>query len=929
MNLTPSARASSRVERRPSRAVWIGGVKVGGGAPVAVDGWAPFDPDRPDAISAVVRTVQALEAGGAGLVSLPCASVHVARRLADIVPACPVPLLADIDGGSPAVAAAAAESGARGLWLAPGDYDDAGLQEIAAVALDFDCALGLVLREPVAEHGTTALSAPVAFAQAAAREGRRLEALGCRDILIALRVNDPVLTVAAVRALARTCDWPIALAPGPSTPSGPPSVSSALAIGLPLTSGIGDLVWLPPAADPVAEVRAAVIAVKSLGLRPQGVSVAADGGFLRARRDADRIIAALEDRLAHVVHSTIAVTLSAEPSTDQKELSAELEEPAPGSGSMAATYRLRIACTAGRHLTADELVEDLAALVEDAAAAIHARHLHHLVDDLRRRHDIPASRGPASPLWIEAAVALYTIFRGRPAKIVWGSATGAAAYQHLTGRRLPWQVPRSRTRGDTEGADRTAGATAVSIALGLAIAAQQSNVTEDVIAVINPSALESGATLEAIRAARSQRSRLLIVLLDPAQAGEGLTASLAAQFSRLVSSRPYFTIRDLGKQIVRNLPGPGYAFAKRLEEFARGIATGGQYFEELGVYYVGPISGRRFDQLLPVLRNLCDTPRDHPALVHVVGSAGSAKDTETLPVENALRDELVKSLVAAVKADPRVVVILQGSGVVAAAFSAVERAFPTRCVRASEAERHGLGFARGLAAGGVRPLVLLDRRSFWLGAGETAREWMRLRLPLTLLVDLAEGQADEPWLDAPPLDLTAVPGFVVMLAADARDLPKMLKTAHEVGDQPVLIGYQSIKLPSLAGVGETVEIGRGRVVRRGRDVAIIAVGRGVQMAVTAAEALVEKGVEVTVADAVFAQPFDTQLLSNLFREHRALLVVDDPGMAAGIGGIVLQSLSAEIENARAARIRGVRVGKRAVRDLVAAAMELCGRTKDG
>jgi 1-deoxy-D-xylulose-5-phosphate synthase len=206
---------------------------------------------------------------------------------------------------------------------------------------------------------------------------------------------------------------------------------------------------------------------------------------------------------------------------------------------------------------------------------------------------------------------------------------------------------------------------------------------------------------------------------------------------------------------------------------------------------------------------------------------------------------------------------------------------------------------------------------------------MRLRLPLTLLVDLAEGQADEPWLDAPPLDLTAVPGFVVMLAADACDLPKMLKTAHDVGDQPVLIGYQSIKLPTLPGVGETVEIGRGRVVRRGRDVAIIAVGRGVQMAVAAAEALVEKGVEVTVADAVFAQPFDMQLLSNLFREHRALLVVDDPGMAAGIGGIVLQSLSAEIENARAARIRGVRVSKRAVRDLVAAAMELCGRTKDG
>ncbi|MFZ9416248.1 MAG: 1-deoxy-D-xylulose-5-phosphate synthase N-terminal domain-containing protein, partial [Alphaproteobacteria bacterium] len=422
-------------------------------------------------------------------------------------------------------------------------------------------------------------------------------------------------------------------------------------------------------------------------------------------------------------------------------------------------------------------------------------------------------------------------------------------------------------RAPDGGEERDAAATAVSIALGLALAARAAGERTDAIAVIDHAAMASGATLEAIRAARAAQARLLVVLLDPAIDDAGLPGTVAAQLSRLVSSAPYLAMRDIGRSIVRNLPGPGYDLARRVEEFARGIAAGGFMFEELGAYYVGPVPGRRYDQLLPVLRNLADAPRDQPVLLHVAAGRLPA------PPPRAARtaaEPLAAALGAALASEPRAMLVLQAQGASAEAFAALERMNGARCLRAGDGERHGPGLARGLAAGGRVPIVLADRRALWLGAGETLRGWTRLGLPLVLVADLSAGHDDRPWLDAPPLDLAALPGFEVLHAASPRELPALLAAALRAGDRPVVVAH-------------------------GFD----------------------------LADG--AQPRDGDVARALARDHRALLVLEDPAMAAGIGAAVQHALGA----ADAGRLRVLRAGRRAPRELVDAALALLGARGGG
>lgn len=890
--------------RRASRPAWIGGVRIGGGAPVAIEAALPADPASPDAVASTIAGLRAIEDAGADLVRLDCRTREAARLLERVAPSCALPLLADVGAAEPAIALAAVEAGARAVWIDPRRQDDAALGELAELARQWGCVLGLLLRLPRAAAAAAAPSPPIAFAQAAVAQARRLAALGCTDAVLALRLDDPVEAMAALRALARACDLPIALAPGQA------AVPAALGIGLPLAQGIGDLVRLPQARDPAAEARAASQAMRALGLRPRGVVLRAEEGFARLRGDADALVAALERRLAPLGHASLDVALVAAPSPDPAG-PAPVAAPAEAGRDDA----LRIACGGSAGMPAEAFVARVGALVEDHAGAQQARDLRGLLASAG------ADADPAARMWVEAAAALFAQYRGRAARIVWGSARGEAAWLRLTGRRAPWQAPRAPGGGG----DRDAAATAVSTALGLALAARAAGERVDAVAVIDQAAMESGATLEAIRAARAADARLLVVLLDPSIDDAGLPGTVAAQLSRLVSSAPYLAMRDIGRSIVRNLPAPGYALARRVEEFARGIAAGGFMFDELGIYHVGPVSGRRYDQLLPVLRNLGDAPRDQPVLLHV--AAGKLPAAARPAVASTAAAPLATALMATLAQAPRALLVLQAQGASADAFAAAERAHGPRCLRAGESERHGLGLARGLAAGGRVPLVLLDRRALWLGAGETLRGWARLGLPLVLLVDLAAGHDDRSWLDAPPLDLAAVPGFEVLHAAAPRDVAPLLAAALRAADRPVLVahGFDDPGEGAGDGPGDGARVSGAqdappgpRVLARGADAAILALGRGVGMARAAASMLAARGIGATLVDAVRAQPFDEAFAAGLARDHRALLVLEDPAMAAGIGPAARRAL----DPAGARRLRIVQAGRRAPRELADAAQAM-------
>ena len=899
--MTDPAGPAARARRRASRAAWIGGVRIGAGAPVAIEAALRPDPAAPGAVAATIAALRALEEAGADLARIDCATREAARLLGRVAPSCALPLVADVGAADPAIALAAVEAGARAVWIDPQRLDDDALAELADLARHWGCVVGLALRAPRdGAAGAVAPSPPIAFAQEAVAQARRLEALGCTGVLLALRLDDPVEAMAALRALARASDLPIALAPGQA------AVPSALAIGLPLAQGIGDLVRLPHAVDPAAEARAAAQAVRALGLRPRGVVLRAEEGFARLRGDAEALVAALERRLAPLGHVSLDVALSPAPSPDPAG-PAPLATPA-GAG---ADETMRIACGGSAGMPAEAFVARVAAAIEDHAGARQARDLGGLLASAGAEAD------PAARMWVEAAAALFAQYRGRSARIAWGSPRGEAAWLRLVGRRAPWQAPRAPDGGE----ERDAAATAVSIALGLALAARAAGERTDAIAVIDHAAMASGATLEAIRAARAAQARLLVVLLDPTIDDAGLPGTVAAQLSRLVSSAPYLAMRDLGRNIVRNLPGPGYDLARRVEEFARGIAAGGFMFEELGAYYVGPVPGRRYDQLLPVLRNLADAPRDQPVLLHVAAGRLPAPPPRAA---RAAAAPLATALEAALASEPRAMLVLQAQGASAEAFVALERRHGARCLRAGDGERHGLGLARGLAAGGRVPLVLADRRALWLGAGETLRGWTRLGLPLVLLADLAAGHDDRPWLDAPPLDLAALPGFEVLHAASPRDLPALLAAALRAGDRPVVVAHGF----DFAGDAPPVDGAApgARVLAHGGDVAILALGRGVAMARAAATMLVARGVGATLVDLVRAQPLDGDVPRALARGHRALLVLEDPAMAAGTGAAVQRALGA----ADAGRLRVLRAGRRAPRELADAALALLGaRGGDG
>jgi 1-deoxy-D-xylulose-5-phosphate synthase len=898
--------------RRASRAVWVGGVRLGGGAPVAVEAALPLPAGRDRAaLHALRAAAEALARAGADLVRLDCATPADVEALRLLAPGCALPLLADIGGGDPALAVAAVEAGARGVWLSPLSQDGLALAELAALARSHGCMLGLRLGLPGASALLAAPSSPIALAQLALRETARLAELGCADVVIALRLDDPVATIAATRALGRSCDWPLALAPGAAGVSGGATVDAALAIGLPLGQGFGDLIRLPMAPDPVAEARGAVQAIRALGLRPRGVAIDAEAGFAHLRPDAQEILAALEDRLAPVSFATVQATLSAMPASDPVGPSV-FDEPAPAEARSQGALRLRLACGgAAARLPAADLVARAARVIEDRVAALRARDLHGLAAELGGGAHDAASRA-----WIEAAVALFALERGRGGPIVWGSRIGEIAWMRLTGRRPAWQVPSgAEPAPSVASSGDILSATALSTALGLALAAQRAGEPGDVVAVVEPTAVVSGTGLAAIRAARAAGARLLVVLLDPDLDEAGLPGAVAAQISRLVSSAPYLAIRDLGKQLIRTLPGPGYELARRAEEFARGIAAGGFMFDELGVYYVGPVAGRRYDQLLPVLRNLRDARRDQPVLLHVAASPGA---TARLAGAGHADPRLVALLDRALAADARSVVVAASVALDAEVCAGLARRHSGRCLHAAGVAHHGFGLARGLAAGGARPLILLDRRSLWPEAGEALRGWVRLGLTATILVDLAAGASELPWLDAPPLDLAVLPGIAVLHAASWGDIEPVMTVAGERAEQPVIVAFDGDAPEAAARTGASEPLpglSPARRLSRGGDVAIVAIGRGVAAAAAAVARLDAQGIAACAVDAVVAQPFDPALARGLFAAHRRVIALDDPQRAGRIGGAIAAAMSAD----DAARLRVVVFGRRVVDDLAAAA----------
>ncbi|HEY1612880.1 MAG TPA: 1-deoxy-D-xylulose-5-phosphate synthase [Rhizomicrobium sp.] len=527
---------------------------------------------------------------------------------------------------------------------------------------------------------------------------------------------------------------------------------------------------------------------------------------------------------------------------------------------------------------------------------------------------------------VELTVALHYVFDTPYDKLIWD--VGHQAYPHkiITGRRdrirtlrqgggLSGFTKRSESEYDPFGAAHSS--TSISAGLGFAVARDFKNQKHNVISVIGDGAMSAGMAYEAMNNAGAMNARLIVVLNDNDMSIAPPVGAMSAYLARLISSRPYRGFRRVAKQLAQLLPRPMEMTAKRAEEYARGIAMGGTLFEELGFYYVGPIDGHNLDHLLPVLENVRDA-QNGPVLVHVVTQKGkgyapaeaSADKYHGVVKFNVLTGQQNKSaakapsytkvfaeaLIAEAEHDERVVAITaampSGTG-----LDLFAKRFPDRCFDVGIAEQHGVTFAAGLAAEGLKPFATIYSTFLQRAYDQVVHDVAIQSLPVRFAMDRAGLVGADGPTHAGSFDVTylaTLPGFVIMAAADEVELTNMIATAAQIDDRPSAVRYprgEGLGLERPAR-GTPLEIGKGRVMCEGTSIALLSLGTRLTDCLLASERLSAYGLSATVVDARFAKPLDTDLIRRLAREHEVLITVEE-GAVGGFGSHVMQFLAWE------------------------------------
>jgi 1-deoxy-D-xylulose-5-phosphate synthase len=525
---------------------------------------------------------------------------------------------------------------------------------------------------------------------------------------------------------------------------------------------------------------------------------------------------------------------------------------------------------------------------------------------------------------VELTVALHYLFDTPRDRLLWD--VGHQAYPHkiLTGRRdrirtlrqgggLSGFTKRAESEFDPFGAAHSS--TSISAGLGMAIARDLKGQSHNVVCVIGDGAMSAGMAYEALNNAGAMDSRLIVILNDNNMSIAPPVGALSAYLARLVSGRPYRSLRQTIRQLAKRLPKFLEQRARAMEEYARGLVTGGTLFEELGFFYIGPIDGHNLDHLLPVLKNVRDT-REGPVLVHVVTQKGKgyapaeASDDkyhgvvkfdvttgkQDKPKSNAPSYTKVfgESLVKEARKDDRIVAITaampSGTGI-----DIFGKAFPDRTFDVGIAEQHAVTFAAGLATEGYKPFATIYSTFLQRAYDQVVHDVAIQRLPVRFALDRAGLVGADGPTHAGSFDVSylgCLPGFVIMAAADEAELVHMVATAAAIDDRPSALRYPrgdgvGVDMPE---IGVPLEIGKGRIMREGSSVALLSFGTRLAHCLAAAETLASHGLTTTVADARFAKPLDVDMVLRLAREHEVLITVEEASVG-GFSAHVLQALT--------------------------------------
>ncbi len=527
---------------------------------------------------------------------------------------------------------------------------------------------------------------------------------------------------------------------------------------------------------------------------------------------------------------------------------------------------------------------------------------------------------------VELTVALHAVFDAPRDKIIWD--VGHQCYPHkiLTGRRdrirtlrmkggLSGFTKRSESPFDPFGAAHSS--TSISAALGFAAARDLGGDTGDAVAVIGDGAMSAGMAYEAMNNAGHLKKRLFVILNDNEMSIAPPVGAMSAYLSRLYAGAPFQEFKAAAKGAISLLPEPFQEGARRAKEMLKGMTVGGTLFEELGFTYVGPIDGHDLDQLLPVLRTAHDRATG-PMLIHVLtkkgkgyapaeqaadkGHATGKFDVVTGEQKKAPSNApsytkvFAQSLIREAEADDKIVAVTaampDGTG-----LNLFAERFPRRCFDVGIAEQHAVTFSAGLAAGGLKPFCAIYSTFLQRGYDQVVHDVAIQRLPVRFAIDRAGLVGADGATHAGAFDiafLANLPDMVVMAAADEAELVHMVATAAALDDRPSAFRYPrgdgvGVEMPER---GRALEIGKGRIVAEGGRVAILSFGTRLSEVLKAREALAQRGLAPTVADARFAKPLDRDLILQLVAHHEALITIEE-GAIGGFGSHVAQLLAEE------------------------------------
>ena len=526
---------------------------------------------------------------------------------------------------------------------------------------------------------------------------------------------------------------------------------------------------------------------------------------------------------------------------------------------------------------------------------------------------------------VELTVALHYVFDTPKDKLVWDVSHQCYPHKIITGRRdriktlrkgggLSGFTKRTESEYDPFGAAHSS--TSISSTLGMAVAKKLSNNNNNVIAVIGDGAMSAGMAYEAMNNAGALKSKLIVVLNDNDMSIARPVGAMSKYLAKLLSGKLYFSFRETLKMIISSFSKRFSQKAGKAEDLLRNIVTGGTLFSELGFYYVGPIDGHDVENLVQILENVKNSNHQGPVLIHVrtqkgkgyqpaedsgdkyhgvskfnISTGQQAKSQSNIPSYTKV---FAETLIKHAQQDTKIIGIT-GAMPSGTGLNLFEKKFPDRTFDVGIAEQHAVTFAAGLATEGYKPYAAIYSTFLQRAYDQVVHDVALQSLPVRFAIDRAGLVGADGPTHAGSFDITylsTLPNFVVMAASDEAELVKMIKTSVNINDRPSAFRYPrgngvGVELPS---INETLEIGKGRIIKEGKKVALLNFGTRLEESKKASDKLFKKGIDCTIIDARFAKPLDEKLIIEIASNHEVLITIEE-GSIGGFGSHVMQFLS--------------------------------------